>query len=154
MKVCAPTCIILFPYQSMCSRAYVSIWKYVLTYILCLIMEVCALCMVCLIMEVCSLCIVCFLIAMKGIHINMQTGVCQRFSCQNGGSGVSQFIFNSIAVTYLVCCFRLRVNNVLWLTAVRHKSNSLIVRSEYVLSPMAHAPCLHTFECDVKVRVK
>jgi len=79
MKECAPTCIILFPYQSMCSRAYVSVWKYVLTYIVCLIMEVCALCIVCLIMEICALCIVCFLIAMKGIHIDMQTGVCQRF---------------------------------------------------------------------------
>lgn len=156
MKECAPTCIIcfimkicahvlhMFHHESMCSHMQhiVSLPKYVLTYIVCLIMEVCA------------LCIVCFLVVMKGIHINMQTGVCQRFSCQNGGSGASQFIFGSTAVTYLVCSFSLLINNILWLTAVPHKSNSLIVWSECVLSLMAHTPCLHTFECDVKVRVK
>jgi hypothetical protein len=84
-------------------------------------------------------CIVCFLIDMNGIHINMQTGVCQRFSRQNGGSGASQFIFSGMAVTYVVCSFSLLINNILWFVAVRHKSNSLIVRSGHLLSLMAHA---------------
>jgi hypothetical protein len=123
MKVCASTCIILFPYQRMCSRAsYVELWKYVLA------------------------CIICFLIAVKGIHINMQTGVCQRFSCQNGGSGASQFIFDCIAVTYIVCSFSLHINNILWFMAVRHKSYSLIVRLGCLLSLMAHTPRLLAFE--------
>jgi hypothetical protein len=52
-------------------------------------------------------CMLCFLTDMKGFLINMQPGVCQRFSCQTGGSGASQFIFDSIAVTYIVCSFSL-----------------------------------------------
>jgi len=98
--------------------------------------------------------IVCFLIDMEGIHINMQTCVCQRFSCQNGGSGASQINLSNIAVTCLVCSFSLLINNILSFMAVRHKSNSLTVWSGCLLSPTAHTPCLLAFEYDVKVRVK
>jgi hypothetical protein len=103
--------------------------------------------------SMCSRASLCFPIDMKGIHIT-STGVCQRFSCQNEGSGVSQFIFDSIAVTYLVCSFSLRINKILWFMAVRHKSNSLFVRSGCLLSLMAHTHCLLAFEYDVKVCVK
>lgn len=95
-------------------------------------------------------CIVCFLIDVKGFHSNVKTGLCQRFSCQNGGSGASQFIFSSIAVTYIVCSFSLLINNILRFMAVRHKSNSLIVWLGCFLSLMAHTPCLLAFEYNVK----
>jgi putative exporter of polyketide antibiotics len=158
MKICAPmhhifyyenmhSLAIRYFYESMCSHASnVLLWNYALTRIKYLLGKYALPYASCVSLRTYVLtCMLCFLIGMKDLLINMQTGVCVRFLYQTGGSGPSEVIFDSIAVTYIVCSFSLCIIDILWFMAVRHKLNSLMSGRDFYFPEWhtALSPCIY-----------